>query len=150
MDVCLHPKLAPEAFFIGGEDDEALCIEDLSLPEPPEAPPAVDNAVSFSMDLEDSFLPEPPEAPPELQGADYHEVCATAFELGGMVPSSLCEAAIGSAVDGAIALEVGENEVDMTCVAGDVKPPDDPFEFFAYAEAGWIRRSFAWPSATLP
>ena len=66
-------KLIPEAFNIGGDDDQAPYIEDSFLPEPPEAPPAVDNAVSFSMDLEDSFLPEPPQAPPELQGADDYD-----------------------------------------------------------------------------
>ena len=92
--------LIPEAFNIGGDEDQALYMEDPLLPEPPEAPPVVDDAASFSVGFEDSFLPEPPEAPPELQGADYHEVCATDFELGGMVPLSLWEAAIGSAVDG--------------------------------------------------
>ena len=44
-------KLIPEAFNIGGDDDQAPYIEDSFLPEPPEAPPAVDDAVSFFQGL---------------------------------------------------------------------------------------------------
>ena len=40
-------KLIPEAFNIGGDVDQAPYIEDSFLPEPPEAPPAVDKSSEF-------------------------------------------------------------------------------------------------------